>query len=135
MAACDVRAVREGIETNLQAITGLRTTSIVPDNVSPPVAIVAFPESINYDDTFGRGADRLSVLVHVLVGKVSDRAANTALDAYLSGGEGGIKAAIEADITLDGAARTCRVVEAETNVMVVGAQEYLAATFTVDVLT
>ena len=46
--------LRTGLATNLATITGLRTSSFVPDNPNPPIAIVV-PVSVSFDDSFKRG--------------------------------------------------------------------------------
>lgn len=132
MAGADVSAIRAGLGANLASVSGLRVHTFPPDSINPPAAVVAYPD-IDYDATYGRGSDRLVIPVHVVVGKVSERAANARLDTYLS--TGGIKSAIESDVTLDSAVDTVRVMSAESNVMTIAGQDYLAATFQVEILT
>ena len=128
-------AVMDGLGVRLATITGLRVYDYQADNVSPPAAVVALPQSLDYDHTMARGTDRATFPVHVLVGKVSDRASRDALAAYLAAsGAKSIKAAIEADKTLAGAAATTRVMSAAVSVMTVAAVEHLAATFQIDVI-
>lgn len=127
--------IREGIATNLATITGLRTASEVPDNPSPPIAIVQF-QSVDYDGAFQGGLTTYSFIVSVLVGRAAERTSQRKLDAYASTGTGGIKAAIESDKTLDGNAYDVRV-EAMTNISAVslgGDISYLSADFVVTVL-
>jgi hypothetical protein len=136
MAAANVASIMSGLNTRLDTIQGLRCYPYPSDSISVPAAIVAFPEVIEYDSTMARGSDRLVVPVHVLVGKVSDRTARTRLGAYLNGsGSSSVKSAIETDVTLGATVQTVRVTEAEINVMTVGAADYLAATFTVEVIS
>lgn len=133
MASANVANVMTRLGATLEAITGLRVYDYPSDQVNPPAAVVAFPELIEFDSTMSRGSDRLVVPVHVLVGRVSERTAVTRLGDYLSGS--GIKAAVEADPTLEGSVQTTRVTDAEINVMTVGGIDFLAATFTVEILT
>lgn len=124
-----------GLATRLETISGLRVFAHPPDNLTPPAAVVAFPDGIEYDTTMARGADRLSVPVHVLVGRVSDRSAANELGLYLSApGAKSVKAAIEADKTLGGAAQTTCVTDANVEIFTVAGVDYLAATFTADVV-
>jgi hypothetical protein len=135
LMALDLPAVMEGMAEALSEIDGLRTYPFPPDTVNVPAAVVSFPDEVNYDLTAGRGSDRLELPVHVLVGKVSDRASAGLLGLYLSvEGESSVKDAVEADTTLDGAAQTVRVVSASVSVITVNGVDYLAATFTIDVV-
>lgn len=127
----NVGAVMAGLGTRLRTISGLRVHDYAADQVSPPTAVVALPE-VTFDSTMARGSDDAEFPIHVLVGKVSDRASATKLAAYLSGGS--VKAAIEADPTLAGACQTLRVESASPSVMTVAGVDYLAATFTVNVV-
>ena len=129
-----ISAIRTALATNLATISGLRTSSYVPDDPNPPVAIIE-PSSIEYDTTFGRGLDTMSYSVNVLVGRVSDRTAQASLDAYCSSqGTSSVKTAIESDRTLGGIVSDCRVVRLSSYGQVtVGDTIYLAAEFAVQV--
>jgi hypothetical protein len=129
-----VSSVMDGLGARLSGITGLRVHDYPADAVAVPAAIVLYP-TLTYDFTAGRGTDRASFQALVLVGKVSDRSARDALAAYMDGaGARSIKAAVEADKTLGGAAHTTRVTEATVETFTVGAVEYLGARFTIDVV-
>ena len=132
----DVSAIRTGIATNLATITGLRTSATVPDQISPPIAVV-MPASINYDLAFARsGGDEHEFSVMVIVGRVDERMAQNKLDAFCSGtGSQSIKAAIESNRTLSGQAFDCRVTSLRNyNQVTVGDVTYLAAEFAVQVI-
>lgn len=134
MAASDVSAVMLALGDALRA-ADFRAYDYPPDQLAVPAVVIAFPETVEYDSTMGRGSDRLVVPVHALVGRMSDRTARERLGAYLSGGPGGVKAAIEADPTLGNNASTTRVMSAEVSVMTVAAVDYLAASFQIELLT
>lgn len=130
----NVSGIMDGLGVRLATITGLRVFDFIPDSASPPAAMVALPE-IFYDLTMARNADRATFPVHVVVGKASDRNARDRLAAYVAGtGASSVKAAIEAAPTLGGVADSLRVTEARVSIMTFGAQEFLAATFDVDVV-
>jgi hypothetical protein len=132
----DVSAIRTGIATNLATITGLRTSATVPDQISPPIAVV-MPASITYDLAFARsGGDEHEFSVMVIVGRVDERMAQNKLDAFCSGtGSQSIKAAIESNRTLSGQAFDCRVTSLRNyNQVTVGDVTYLAAEFAVQVI-
>lgn len=131
----NVSGVMDGLGVRLATITGLRVFDFVPDSVSPPAAVVSLPEFIEYDTVMARGADRATYEVVVLVGKASDRNARDRLAAYLAGtGASSVKTAIEAEDTLGGVADSSRVTEARVSVITIAAQDFLAATFLVDVV-
>ena len=129
-----ISEIREGIATNLATISGLRTAAEIPDNPSPPIAIVQF-QTVDYDGAFQQGMATYSFIVSVLVGRAAERTSQRKLDAYASTGAGGIKDAIESDRTLGGHAFDVRV-EAMTNISAVslgGDVSYLSADFVVTV--
>ena len=124
--------IRTGIATNLASITGLRTAAVMPDNPSPPIAIVQ-PDSISYDDTFQRGMQTYTFTVIVLVGRVAERSAQNAIDAFCSStGASRNKMAIEQDKTLGGKVYDLRVTDMRAYATIsVGEVNYLAAEFLV----
>jgi hypothetical protein len=124
--------IRTGIATNLSSITGLRTAAVMPDNPSPPIAVVQ-PDSINFDNTFQRGMQTYTFTVIVLVGRVAERSAQNAIDAFCSStGASSIKLAIERDKTLGGKVYDLRVTDMRAYATIsVGEVNYLAAEFLV----
>jgi hypothetical protein len=127
-----ISTLRTGIATNLATITGLRTTSTMPDNPNPPIAIV-IPRSVSYDEAFRKGMQIYQFNVMVIVGRVDERSAQNNLDSYCSStGSSSIKLAIESDKTLGGSAFDVRVTEM-TNYgqITVGEVVYLSAEFQV----
>lgn len=129
-------SIMAGLEARLATITGLRTFEYPPASVPVPAALVGFPESIEYDTTMARGADRWSIPILVLVSRASERTARTRLGQYLdSTGATSIKTAIEADKTLGGVVHTTRVVRASTiGSYIVNDVDYVGATFIADVV-
>ncbi len=123
--------IRNGLATNLATISGLRTKADIPDNPSPPIAAVSL-NSISYDEAFKQGLALYNFTVTVIVGRVSERTAQSRLNAFASTGSGGVKNAIESDKTLGGAAFDVRMQEL-TNIgaITLGEQSYLAAEFSV----
>jgi len=102
--------IRDGLETNLRTLAGLRAYAEIPDNPSFPAAIVTL-NSIDYDQSFKRGLTLYNFTVSVIVGRASERAAQNALNAYASNtGASSIKSAIESDKTLSASAFDVRVV-------------------------
>jgi len=127
-----ISELRTGLAANLATITGLRTAATVPDNPNPPIAII-LPQGVEYDNTFGRGMNTYTFAVTVIVGRVSERSGQNALDAYVSStGSASIKLAIELDKTLNGKAFDLRVTDSRNyGELTVGEVTYLSAEFTV----
>lgn len=127
--------LRSGLATRLATITGLRTSATLPDQPTPPQAVV-YPDRVTYDTAFGRGSDEYTFIVLVIVGRIAERTAQTSLDAYCNpSGATSIKAAIEGDPTLGGNALDCRVTEMRgQGSLAVGDVTYLTAEFVVSVI-
>jgi len=124
-----ISTIRDGLAANLATITGLRTSPDLPDNPSPPIAVVAL-NSVTYDQAFQQGLVIYSFTITVIVGRVSERTAQTKLNAYASTGVGGIKHAIQSDKTLGGTAFDVRLQEMTSlGAITLGEQQYLAAEF------
>lgn len=105
-------ALRDGLAAQLDTIPKLRVSTTLPEDPNPPVAVVML-ERVVFDSTFGRGSDQVDFRVRVIVGRTTERTAQGRLDTYLAGsGSSSVKAAIEADPTLGGAALAVTVTEA-----------------------
>lgn len=125
--------VRDGLKKNLQEINGLRVYDLVPDNPQPPSAIIGQLD-LTFDLNNARGLDQANIDVLVIVQRFSERTGQEKLDKYLSGtGDYSIKAAIEADKTLDGAVDTLRVTSAQSGVYQAADVEYLSYRYQVTV--
>ncbi len=129
-------SIRNGIGTNLSNISSLTVFNFVPDFVEPPTAVVGVVELIEYDITIQRGADKYEIPIYVYVSRVDAQDSQETLDSYLaSTGSSSVKAQIESDITLDGSANSCRVIEAkEVGVYTINNIDYLGVEFTVEVI-
>jgi len=129
-----ISLIRQGIATNLATIAGLRTAAEIPDNPSPPIAVVSL-SSVDFDGAFDRGLTRYNFLVTVIVGRVAEREAQRRLDAYISTGSSSVKYAVESDKTLGGNAYDCRVVSMDSvGSLNISDTTYLAADFSVTVI-
>lgn len=127
--------IRTGLATNLAKINGLRTSSFVPDQVNPPIAVV-IPARITFDAAFKRGLDTFEFTVMVIVGRADERTAQNLLDGYCnSTGATSVKTAIESDRTLGGVVQDLRVTELRNiGPVVIGENTYLTAEFIVSVI-
>ena len=102
----NITDIRDGIAANVGTIDGLRTAAEIPDNISPPIAVVSL-NSVLYDTAFAAGLNTLQFAVSVIVARVDERRAQERLNDYISTGARSIKAAIESDKTLGGNAVDC----------------------------
>lgn len=130
--------VRDNLKTALATISGMRCLDAVPDSVNIPtngaVAIVGMLD-LTYDFTLNRGFDSATCSILVVVGRMSESAAQDRLDAYLaSDGSSSVKAAIEADKTLSGAVQTLRVTQATSGMITVANIDYLSYRYEVTLI-
>jgi hypothetical protein len=90
---------------------------------------------MTYDFTLNRGFDSATLSVLVIVGRMSESAAQDRLDGYLqSSGATSIKTAIEADKTLGGAVQTLRVTQAVSGTITVANIDYLSYRYEVTLI-
>ena len=128
-----IAEIREGLAANIATISGLRVAAEIPDNPSPPIAIIAL-NSISYDLDFNRGMTLYNFTVTLVVGRVAERDAQRKLDAYAGNGERSIKTAVESDRQLGGSAFDVRLSEMSTlGALNLNDQVYVAADFAVQV--
>lgn len=129
--------VRAAITARLGVIPELDTRDYLPDAITPPVAI-SWPQSVNFDETMGRGVDIYMFSVSVLIDRADSETAQANLDAYLdASGTYSVKAALEGRSssayefrTLDGVVQTCRVESIAIGTAEIGLVGYLYAEFT-----
>lgn len=126
-----IAAIRKGLGANLGTVRGLRVSETIPDNPNPPIAIIALGNVV-YDGAYQGGLVTYNFTVSAIVGRASEREAQRRLDEYIS--PNGLKAAIESEKSLGGAAYDVRVSEM-TNIgaVQIGDQTYLACDFLVSV--
>lgn len=115
----------------LATIDGLRVFPYWADRITPPAAVVGWPDPLTYDSTMVRGGDQVELPITVLAGKVDARSARDQLAQYADGsGTASVKAVIEAHTP--SSYDSARVTRAEFSVVPVAGTEYLAATFYID---
>lgn len=108
----DIAAIRDGLSSLIDDISGLEVYDTWPGTIVTPCAIVQPSENpIVFDETMGRGLDGFELDAIVLVGRVIDKAGQDKLDGYMAGsGVLSIKAKVDADRTLNGSVSTSRVI-------------------------
>ena len=130
-------SIRAGLKTNLETISGLTVYDYVPDFLEPPIAIIAPLNTLNYDSTMARGADTYEVPVILYISRIDAETSQDTVDSYLaSSGATSVKAAIESDPTLGGAAMSVRVISASDygEYEVTQGTSFLGVTFNVEVI-
>ena len=130
MAISDLRS---GLAANLSTIKGLRVIETLPDLVNPPMAMIAL-DKVAYNKQNARSMAEYTFKVMVVLGRVSERVAQTSMDVLVAPGVGSIKYAVESDRTLAGFAFDVFV--AETNAIgavSVNGIDYYSAEFSVQV--
>ena len=96
--------IRQGLATNLETIDGLRVHAELVDAPNPPCVLIG-PRTIDYHGTMGPGVSMIPFTVVLLAGASTERVAQITLDKYLDpAGANSIRAAVESDKTLGGAA-------------------------------
>ncbi len=128
--------IRNGIGTALENISSLIVYKYIPDSIEPPTAVVGVVDTVDYDLTDARGADRYTIPVFLYVSRVDAQDSQETLDGYLaSSGASSVKAKVESDVTLGGVAQSTRVVEADNyGVYTINNIDYLGVEFTVEVI-
>jgi len=128
----NVTNVRAGLKTRLATITGLRVWDSIPDQVTPPGAVVGQLD-FTFDIDNARGLDIANVDVYVIVQRFDARSGQNKLDDYLGSGSKSIKTAIEADRTLGGTVDTLRVTRAEAGTYLQGDVTFLSYRFSLTI--
>lgn len=121
------------LRTALQTIDGLNVPEWGVQRISPPAAVIALPERVDYDDTYQRGRDVIpDLLVLVLVANPAQPAARREVAGYAAGGGAqSVKAAVEAGTYT--ALTAVRVVWCEFDVVSYAGTDYLAAMFHLEI--
>ena len=128
----NVNDVAEEIVTQLDTISGLRCHKGPPDSITPPAGILVLPDAIDFDETYGRGSDRMSWPLLVVVARVSDRTVMERIGVYCDGsGASSVKAVLEAGTYT--AFHTLRVTRVEFDVLNWQNTDYHAAIFDLDI--
>jgi hypothetical protein len=111
-----------------------RTYAYPPASVKAPAAIVTYPEDYTFDATYGRGMDRMTGEVVVVVGRPHERQSRDLLTKYVNGsGPESVKALLDGGQGSYDSCDSVRVSGIEFDVVVIGGVEYLGAVFAVDI--
>jgi hypothetical protein len=125
--------VMDQVARRLDSISGLHSHAWPVLSVTSPAAVVLYPSTYTFDETYGRGMDRFPLPVAVMVGRTTERTTRDILSGFLSGsGPSSIKEVIESG-TYD-AFDSVRVTGAEIDVMTMGGVDYWGAVFELDIV-
>lgn len=98
--------IQAGLSTALAGIPGLRVADHLPEQVTPPMAIVQLQQVV-YHRSMQGGTSEWTYLVAMIAGRMGDRAAQRQLDAWTSyDGAASVRATLEDDLTLGGIAQS-----------------------------
>jgi hypothetical protein len=123
------------VAQRLDTIPGLRVSDHWVSDVVPPHAVIPGPEDYDYDATYGRGVDRMTLLVIVFAGRMAEKATRGVLGGYADGsGDASFKQVLETNNGSWSAFDSLRVTGVEFGVATVANQDYWAATFRLDVV-
>jgi hypothetical protein len=105
-----MKAIREGLAANLASLNGSSGVQVSAYLYADPnlPAVQVLPGAIAYDETMARGYDRYSLTVQALAPLGQDVTSQQILDQMIDEPDS-VKALIEADRTLGGAADDLRV--------------------------
>lgn len=104
------------------------------DSVTVPCAVVALPEAITFDQTYGRGTDRARLEIMVLESRLSDRSSSVRIVEYAQAeGSRSIKARVDSEFAEYSSCDDVHVVSCEFDIVRISGIDYLAAIFTVEI--
>lgn len=124
--------VMDEVAAVLEILTGLQVIPHPPMKISPPAGVVSYPESIDYDETYARGTDKINALpIILLVGRATDLHARDTVAAWSAGsGAKSLKRAMEAHAWVS--CDDLTVTRCSFDVVRVADVDYLAAMFEAD---
>jgi len=129
--ASDIQAA---LGVRLATVSGLRVADHIPEQLSPPQAVVQI-QSVTYHRAMRGGLSEWSFVVSAIAGRMGDRSSQRLLDGWMSyDGAQSIRSALEADQTLGGKASTVLVADmVAVRPLSIGDAAYLTCEFNVTV--
>lgn len=130
-----INAVRQALSDAVDSITGIRSTPYIPDQINTPQAVISL-RGIDYDLTFGRGADTWNYVVQVFAARTAEKQAQQLLDTLSEpSGATSLKTVVEADSGLAALVEYARVrTVSPVQVATIGSNDYLVIEFEVEVV-
>lgn len=129
-----LRDVMQELRDRLSALPKLNTYDHLPGKPAVPCAVVALPEEIKYDLTYGRGLDSMRMEITVLLQQSPSKSATYSITAYADPtGTHSVKTALEKDIEKYTSCDDVHVVSCEFDIVRYAAVDYLACIFMINV--
>lgn len=131
----NVGAVMDELAARIRQAPSLagRTYAWPPGTVTPPAAIVPYPDRIDFDQTYGRGVDRMTGSFVIVVGRPTDRQTRDQLTKYVDGiGAESMKVLVDGGVYTS--CDSVSITAAEFDVVTIGSTDYLAAIFGIDII-
>jgi hypothetical protein len=111
-----------------------RTFAYPPGSIKAPAAIVTYPTDYKYDLTYGRGMDRITGEVVIVVGRPTERQTRDRITRYADGaGPESVKALLDGDAGDYVNCDSVTVSDALFDGVQIGGIDYLAVVFSVDI--
>jgi hypothetical protein len=125
--------VMDEVGAALSTMDNLNVYPYNADSVVPPAVVIGWPDQIEYDQTYGRGSDKITLPMWVVVGRQDQRTSRDRLAVYLDGaGDKSIKALVDGGTYT--ACDTVRVATASPVALTLGGVDYLAAAFDIEIM-
>jgi hypothetical protein len=126
--------IMDDIAARLRSIAAFREVAEYPKgSVTPPAAVVTYPEDYTPHAAYARGADKLTIPVFVAVGKATERASRDLLSDFCDGsGASSVIAVLESGTYT--AFDSLTVSNVDFDVVSIGGTDYIAAVFDCDIV-
>lgn len=129
----NVATVMDEVAAALRGVPGWSVYEWPNGAATPPAAIVLYPDEVVYDETYQRGADRITMPLVVLAGTADDLSTRDRLAGWMDGsGAQSVKRVLEAATYTN--ADVVRVTRCEPGPYQAAGRTYLAAVFELDIM-
>lgn len=125
--------VMDRIAEVLSAIPGLRTYGFPADSISPPVAYVDYPTSINVHETYSSGMKSLEIPVVMCVGRTNTKVTRDQFSNYITSGTSSSVIEILESADWAGIADDVFVSSTEFQTMKIAGQDFAVLIFNLEV--
>ena len=99
MSGINVAATMDALATAFVGVVGVRKTYAYPlRELRPGDACVGYPTTLDFDQTFGRGMDRVVFPVFVMCGPPHERATRVTVSGLITDGASDVKDVVEGNL-------------------------------------
>ncbi|MET7989851.1 hypothetical protein ABZU76_02970 [Amycolatopsis sp. NPDC005232] len=129
----NLATVMDQLGTALETLDKVNVFPFTTDRITPPAAIVVWPDTIDYDTAMARGGDRITLPVYLVVSRMDAKNARDRLARFVNGaGDASVKQALESYAYT--ACDSVRVTQATIGEPRINGVDYLAAQFQLDII-